>query len=214
MTPNASDTSKQENLVELKKTFAQVCSNQQQSLNKLDKQQQQTSKKLDKIYKQLNQTSQQENQQCAETSNKLNGKTVVGEVEWIFVPSVQRHIQARVDSGATTSSISAKNIMRFERDGEDWVKFTLTHTEAKLDYDMEAKVVRTARIRQASSDKLERRTVIKLVVKLGNDLQQEAEFTLADRTDMDYPVLLGREFLQDITLIEVGKSFIHPKVKS
>lgn len=214
LTSKLAGSSNDQQLSELKETFEQVCGNQQKSLDKLSKQQQQSEHKLNKVYTQLNQSAQQTAKQCQDKSNKLDGKIILGEVEWIYVPSVQRHIKARIDSGATTSSISAKNIMRFERDGENWVRFTLTHTEAKLDYDMEAKVVRTARIRQASSDKLERRTVIKLVVKLGNDLQQEAEFTLADRTDMDFPVLLGREFLRDITLIEVGKTFIHPKVEA
>ncbi|WP_440905949.1 ATP-dependent zinc protease [Catenovulum sp. SX2] len=215
LTANQSaNSSDNKQLTELKNSFEQLCNQQNQSLSQLSKQQKQSEQTLNKIYQQLSKSSQQPTAQCEEKANKLDGKIIIGELEWIYVPSVQRHIQARIDSGATTSSISAKNIMRFERDGENWVKFTLTHTEAKLDYDMEAKVVRTARIRQASTTKLERRTVIKLVVKLGSDLQQEAEFTLADRTDMDFPVLLGREFLQDVTLIEVGKSFIHPKVKS
>ncbi|WP_016956315.1 ATP-dependent zinc protease [Catenovulum agarivorans] len=214
LTSNQAALTENKQFTELKNSFEQVCAQQNQSLSQLTKQHQKNEQTLSKIYQQISKTSQQTMPQCEEKANKLDGKIIIGELEWIYVPSVQRHIQARIDSGATTSSISAKNIMRFERDGENWVKFTLTHTEAKLDYEMEAKVVRTARIRQASSDKLERRTVIKLVVKLGSDLQQEAEFTLADRTDMEFPVLLGREFLQDVTLIEVGKSFIHPKVKS
>lgn len=214
LTANQTTNSAETQLTELKNSFEQICNQQNRTISQLNKQQKKNEQTLNKIYQQLNQTAQEQSPQCEEKANKLDGKIILGEVEWIYVPSVQRHIQARIDSGATTSSISAKNIMRFERDGENWVKFTLAHTEANLDYEMEAKVVRTARIRQASSEKLERRTVIKLVVKLGSELQQETEFTLADRNEMDFPVLLGREFLQDVTLIEVGKTFIHPKIKS
>src|SRR5690606_8163018 len=41
--------------------------------------------------------------------------------------------------------------------------------------------------------------------------QQEAEFTLTDRSQMSYPMLLGRSFLQDVALIDVGKEFTQPK---
>lgn len=35
---------------------------------------------------------------------------------------------------------------------------------------------------------------------------KKAQFTLADRSQMDYPVLLGREFFKDIALVDVGKN--------
>ncbi len=145
---------------------------------------------------------------------KLNGKIIVGELEWVYFPIVDEHFKARVDSGATTSSLSAKHIVEFERDGEEWVRFQLLHQVTDLDgREIEAKIERTVRIRQSTSDKTERRHVVKLSIHLGS-LHQMAEFTLADRSDMDYPILLGREFLQDLTLIDVGRTFIHPKYKA
>ncbi|MCU4676295.1 ATP-dependent zinc protease [Catenovulum sp. 2E275] len=144
---------------------------------------------------------------------KLDGKVIVGELEWVYFPIIDEHFKARVDSGATTSSLSAKHIVEFERDGEEWVRFQLLHQVTDLDgREIEAKIERTVRIRQSSSDETERRHVVKLSINLGN-LHQIAEFTLADRSDMDYPILLGREFLQDLTLIDVGRTFIHPKYK-
>lgn len=144
---------------------------------------------------------------------KLNGKVIVGELEWVYFSVVDEHFRARVDSGATTSSLSAKHIVEFERDGENWVRFQLLHQVTDLEgREIEAKIERTVRIRQSSSDKTERRHVVQLSVHLGK-LHQMAEFTLADRSDMDYPILLGREFLQDITLIDVGQTYVHPKYK-
>lgn len=144
---------------------------------------------------------------------KLNGKVIVGELEWVYFSVVDEHFRARVDSGATTSSLSAKHIVEFERDGENWVRFQLLHQVTDLDgREIEAKIERTVRIRQSSSDTTERRHVVQLSMHLGK-LHQMAEFTLADRSDMDYPILLGREFLQDITLIDVGQTYIHPKYK-
>ena len=40
------------------------------------------------------------------------------------------HYRARIDSGAETSSLSASEVIEFERDGDDWVRFTFQHDSA------------------------------------------------------------------------------------
>ena len=118
-----------------------------------------------------------------------------------------------MDTGASLSSISARNVQRFERDGKRWVSFELdTGDDDKEAIPLEAPLKRFVRIRQASYDDVDRRPVIELDVILGHAIQQKTEFTLADRTRMDYPVLLGRSFLRDITLVDSGESYMHPKV--
>lgn len=77
-------------------------------------------------------------------------------------------------------------------------------------YEVEAPLVRFARIRQASSEEVDRRPVVELTIKIG-EFTDTAEFTLTDRTSMTYPILLGREFLRDIALIDVAKSYHQPK---
>ncbi|ASP39295.1 hypothetical protein CHH28_11680 [Bacterioplanes sanyensis] len=142
-----------------------------------------------------------------------NGKVLVGEVEWLYLPALQQHLPARVDSGAATSSLSATNIVPFERNGKRWVRFTVTHEDIGGAVELESPIERYVRIRQASSDTLERRAVVLLTVSLGEALRQDTEFTLTDRRDMDFPLLLGREFLRDVTLIDVARRYIHPKAK-
>jgi len=139
------------------------------------------------------------------------GKTIIGSSEWIYLSPPGHHYQARIDSGAATSSLSAMNIERFERNGERWVRFDLQHDDEAKALTIEAPLVRHVRIRQASSEEAERRPVVALTVNLGSHLQQETEFSLTDRSQMTYPILLGREFLRDVTLIDVGQQFIHPK---
>lgn len=142
-----------------------------------------------------------------------DGRVVIGEAEWIYLPILERHFEARVDSGAATSSLSATQIERFERDGKRWVRFQLQHDDEEADgtLTIEAEIMRNAIIRQVSSDETERRPVIRLMLHLGQGLQQEAEFTLTDRSQMSYPILLGRQFLRDVVLIDVGRKFIHNK---
>jgi hypothetical protein len=45
-------------------------------------------------------------------------------------------------------------------------------------------------------------------VKLGS-IHEKAQFTLADRSQMSHPVLLGREFIRDIAMVDVSKKYIH-----
>ena len=65
----------------------------------------------------------------AEPGHTVDGKLLVGEAEWIWVDAANDAFQARVDTGATTSSISAQEITIFERNGKNWVRFFLSHQE-------------------------------------------------------------------------------------
>ena len=153
-----------------------------------------------------------ETKSCPEVQPaNVDGKMILGRTEWIWIESVNRVFRTRVDSGATTSSLSARDIVEFERDGENWVRFNMVPDDDSDDsYEVEAKRVRVAKIRQASSDELDRRPVVSMTVRIGNFTEQ-AEFTLTDRTQMTYPILLGREFLRDVALIDVAKSYHQPK---
>ena len=142
-----------------------------------------------------------------------DSKVVVGATEWVFLSPPGRYLSARVDTGAETSSISARNIVRFERDGKRWVSFDLDTGNADNDIHLEVPLERNVLIRQASFDDVDRRPVVVFDVKLGDNLHQPTEFTLADRSRMSYPVLLGRSFLKDVAVVDVGQEFIHPRSK-
>jgi hypothetical protein len=142
-----------------------------------------------------------------------NGKAVLGQEEWIWLDSVKQYFKARIDTGATTSSLNAVDLQVFERDGKEWVRFNLSHLNdetSKKPEIIEAPVVRWVKIRQSTSEEAARRPVIDAWIQLGS-LHEKVQFTLADRTQMAYPVLLGREFFKDIALVDVGKQFIQGK---
>lgn len=141
-------------------------------------------------------------------------KMVVGELEWVYVHELGQSFKARVDSGATTSSISATDLEAFERNNTAWVRFTVNHPSAGKFEQLEAPVVRQARIKQASASGSQSRLVVSLTVNLGEHFTRKTEFTLADRRNMSYPMLLGREFLSDVAVVDVGKKFLHAKVES
>jgi len=139
-------------------------------------------------------------------ADRLKGKVIVGEVEKFYLAEPGLVYTARIDSGAETSSIDARNITRFERDGSNWVRFDVPVPGADELVTMEKEVSRRVRIIQASTEDSERRVVVELQFAIG-DHKQVAEFTLADRSNLTYEVLIGRNVLRDVMLIDVGKEF-------
>ncbi|WP_183382377.1 ATP-dependent zinc protease family protein [Halomonas stenophila] len=151
---------------------------------------------------------------CPAGDERLANKALLGRSEWVGFPSVGTYLEARIDSGANTSSLSATEITTFERDGEDWVRFKLGlndedgAVDAVRDDWIEAPVERRVRIVQANGE--QSRPVIRLLMTLGS-IRETVEFTLTDRIPLDYPVLLGRRFLMDIAVVDVAQEHIHER---
>ena len=60
-------------------------------------------------------------------------KSIIGCEEWVSIAPLNiPAIKARVDSGAKTSSIQAKNIKRIIRRGEPWVTFDINPIQDNL----------------------------------------------------------------------------------
>ncbi|GAB5382665.1 MAG: ATP-dependent zinc protease [Aliiglaciecola sp.] len=154
----------------------------------------------------------------AESANQTvvnnNGDFVLGALEHITIEAVNLSFDARIDTGAATSSINAVDIEVFERNGDDWVRFHVLDDSKKATDEnwIEAPVVRFVNIRQASSEEPERRAVVKLWTRLG-EMRDNSEFTLADRSHMTHPVLLGREFIRDVAVVDVSKEFVQSDPK-
>lgn len=147
-----------------------------------------------------------------ETAKGIRGMEIIGEEEYITLLPGQLKYRARIDSGATTCSMSALNIERFERDGKKWVRFQVPlppvtkDNKLKLSDPMEYPLTRDVKIKQHSGDSNDRPSV-KLNVKLGR-YEGLTEFTLTDRTTYEYPVLVGRNLLEGHAVVDVSKSYI------
>ncbi|MDG2555582.1 ATP-dependent zinc protease, partial [Vibrio parahaemolyticus] len=134
---------------------------------------------------------------------------VLGSIEKVTVESIKQTFDARIDTGAATSSLNAVDIEEFERNGKKWVRFHLADTsksEEEKSTWIEAPVIRYVKIRQVTSEELERRAVVELWVRVGK-IHEKAQFTLADRSHMNHPILLGREFMRDIALVDVSRTY-------
>ncbi len=164
-----------------------------------------TRSEMDKHHKQ----GQEKTVQLNNKNKPQLGVLTLGALEHVTLDAIQNTFVARIDTGATTSSLNAIDMQEFERNGQKWVKFHLSDdTIAKEEQQwIETPILRHVRIRQSTSDNAERRPVVELWIKIG-DVHEKNQFTLADRSQMDHPILLGREFIQDIALVDVSKEFI------
>ncbi|MEE3326930.1 MAG: RimK/LysX family protein [Myxococcota bacterium] len=129
---------------------------------------------------------------------------VVGGVERVQVEPQGVVLEARVDTGARTSSIDAQDIVPFERDGKPWVKFKLPlRDDKKSSVEITTPVTGRASIKRHGEAPLHR-LVVSLRVVLG-PIDRVSDFTLADRAGYDFPVLIGRSYLQGLALVDVDR---------
>ncbi len=142
---------------------------------------------------------------CAEPvppAVKETGPLTIGATERVILQPEGIAFEARIDTGAETSSMGAANITEFERDGKTWVSFDVTGQGGTTE-EIKRPVVRFARIKVHRGEP-DRRPVVKLRVMLG-PLEEMREFTLADRSQYEYPVLIGRNFIRDNALVDVSR---------
>ena len=135
-------------------------------------------------------------------------KAIIGCEEWLSIKDLNIPIiKARIDSGAKTSSIQAKNIKKIIRNGETWVIFDVCPIQDNLSLNVscESKVIDT-RIIRSSTGESQKRYVINTNICIGQNIF-EVELTLADRDGMEYRMLLGREALSDRFLVDSSKRF-------
>lgn len=108
-------------------------------------------------------------------------------------------LEARIDTGAHSSSLSATQVqvnkttnrVKFETKG---VRFDLP-------------IARFARVRSALTREGQTRPFVTLHVCLGNQLAQ-MDFAVLDRTHLRYPALIGRDLLQGRFAVDVSQSHV------
>ncbi|MEC6815130.1 putative ATP-dependent zinc protease [Photobacterium toruni] len=127
-----------------------------------------------------------------------DGMLILGHHEWVLVLSGKKHISAYIDPQSSTSRIGVKDLVEFERDGNNWVKFTFQAKEYKYPVKAWAK----------SKDK-KRLPIVLLRTKLG-DRNDEVEYQLIDGGN---GVVLGEKFMRDIAVQNSQRKYIQPLAK-
>lgn len=139
------------------------------------------------------------------TGSKLN-LPIIGEVEKIQIEPSGITYDARIDTGAESSSIHAENIQLIERDGEKYVTFSLRDPVTETMVKLERKYRRKVLIKQKMG-KHERRYVVTFWLSLGG-IKELVDVTLTNRSDFDYKLLIGRNLLTDTAIVDVSRRHV------
>ncbi|HDZ57723.1 MAG TPA: ATP-dependent zinc protease [Pseudomonas xinjiangensis] len=117
-------------------------------------------------------------------------------------------VKMKLDTGALTSSLHAEDLEKFERNGDDWIRFRVElediDTDEMVESEFEREIERHIKVRGAGGS--ERRPVVKMRICLGNRIYHE-EFSLNDRDKMNYPLLIGRRTLEKLGVVDASKTF-------
>ncbi len=208
---------------ELRASMSECTANQAAVAQQLDtqqtllEQQQEEFKSLErKVKRVLNPARVKEDPKPAKSTDmacspasKSASKLLVGQLEKVWLQNLELELQARIDTGAETASLDARNIEIFERDGRRWVRFEIADPGGGEALKLERKLKRMVAIIQSNSPEPERRPVIKLGITIGH-ISQTATFTLSNREHLDSQMLIGRNVLQDVMTVDVSKQYIAP----
>ncbi|MBI1221072.1 MAG: peptidase [Bacteroidetes bacterium] len=122
-------------------------------------------------------------------------------------------LPAKIDTGARTSVVHCKSIEIIKRYRKPYVKFVLLDPETPgysgkefiLPFHKERKV-------RNSFGQEENRIVVQTVAELFNK-KYPIEISLRDRSDMEFPMLLGRSFIRKNFVVDVSRSNLSARYK-
>lgn len=131
---------------------------------------------------------------------------MLGYVERVRLPDPGIVVEAKLDTGAKTSSLSAQIIKKFRRDGRRWVRFRLIDPDSGQSHIIVRERVRTVAIIQHDGERQIRPVVRMPLCIAGHRI--ETEVSLIDRSEFSYPLLLGRNTLAPIALVDPGTTHL------
>ena len=134
-----------------------------------------------------------------------NSRIVLGGIEKVFLDPPGLFFKARIDTGAKTSSLNALDMVEFERDGKPFIKFNVIHPDTGEKTQLTRRIRRYVRIKEHMNES-HRRPIVRFSVKLAN-IDEQIDFTLIDRSKFSQQVLIGRNLLQDLAIVDVSKKF-------
>lgn len=143
------------------------------------------------------------------TANIKRTLPVIGWREWVQLPELSTtRVKAKIDTGARTSSLHAIHLQTFDRDGKTFVRFQFhpLQRNTELTAKAEAEVLEFRSVR-SSNGHVSRRPVIITPITLHGQTWN-VELTLANRDEMGFRMLLGREALRDRFLVDSGRSYV------
>lgn len=139
---------------------------------------------------------------------------VIGWREWLKLPDLGvPRIKVKVDTGARSSALHAYDVMEFTKDDEVWVRFKIhpKQRSSKRVVVAESKVLDYRMVKNTGGKSTKRPVIVTNVTLLG--ITWPVELTLANRDEMGFRMLLGREAIRGRMLVDPGGSYYGGKPK-
>jgi hypothetical protein len=137
------------------------------------------------------------------TGAMANQPQIYGLHEQVALQELDLELPAKLDTGAETASLSAKNIELFKRDGGEWVRFQLGLDNTKSAPVIEKPLARMSYIKRRADDRqpgdkqlYTARPVVEMDICVGDELKN-IEVNLTDRSAFEFPLLIGSSALKE-----------------
>lgn len=136
----------------------------------------------------------------------------IGWREKIDLPELElKDIAAKIDTGARTSVLHCQEIELIQREGVEYVRFRPLDKEAVNRHGICTMPLHARRDIKNSFGQLEHRYVILTKIKMFGEIF-DIEISLRDRSEMRFPMLLGRSFIRRKFVVDVSKYNLSNKV--
>ena len=132
-------------------------------------------------------------------------KILLGEIEKLNLVKFDATLSARIDTGATISSVDAHNIQIYRRNKNRWVQFETNMDNQTITLD--AQLLKYIGIKQQATTEDQLRPVVLMDIKIGQ-LVGSYGFSLSNREHLKVKALIGRNVLEHQALVDVSKQFI------
>ena len=134
---------------------------------------------------------------------------IIGRLEHVSFPEWDLYdLDAKIDTGAYTSSLHCHHI---EKADEHKIRFNLLDPSHEIYNEKLFELpIHKEKTVKSSNGITEQRFVVKTKMQLLNKLYT-VELSLTDRSEMKYPVLLGRKLLNGRFLVDVSQKYLSDK---
>lgn len=138
---------------------------------------------------------------------------IVGWREWLALPDLGLPaVRVKVDTGARSSSLHVERFAVFERGGASWVRFIVEPGDADHhDAACEAPIESRRAVTDSGGHSGER-IFIRTRMRIG-DVEAVIALNLTTRSNMLFPMLLGRTALAGRFQVDPARSFVYGKVR-
>ena len=140
---------------------------------------------------------------------KKVAKKIIGRLEFVDLPKWEiEQIESKIDTGAFSSSLHCHNIEEYDKNNEKWVRFNLLDPDHSSYNDrLFSLPIHDTRDVKSSNGQTELRVFVKTKICFFND-EYDIELSLTNRSEMKYPLLIGRKFLKKKFLVDVSKKHL------